>query len=85
MVPNVSEVALTRPYTGPGDLIPNHIDNFCNDGDDDGDNDANDVDDVDNGFQASRTQPESQETEKEELQLKWEQIVGSKYSVVVSF
>jgi hypothetical protein len=87
MVPNVSEVALTRPYTGPCDLIPNHIEmqNFSII-----DNDLgyveNDVDYVDNGFQTSGALPGPKETkEKEEMQLKWEQIVGSKYSVVVSF
>ncbi len=87
MVPNVSEVALTRPYTGPDDLIPNHIEmqNFSII-----DNDLgyveNDVDHVDNGFQTSGALQGPKETkEKEEMQLKWEQIVGSKYSVIVSF
>jgi hypothetical protein len=64
MVPNVSEVALTRPYVGPSDCVSNHT------------GPSDDVDFVDGG--------NCDETAKENLQLKWERIMGQKYKIVVS-
>ena len=69
MVPDLGEVALTRPYLGPSEQVqvPNH-------------RGPSDIQTSSKGDQGSSVA----ETEKEELQLKWEQILGQKFTIVVS-
>ncbi len=73
MVPDLGEVALTRPYSGPSEQVqvPNH-------------RGPSDILMSSRGVQGSSAVAKSAETEKEELQLKWEQILGQKFTIVVS-
>ena len=70
MVPDLGEVALTRPYSGPCEQVqvPNH----------------RGPSDIQMSSRGSSAVAKSAETEKEELQLKWEQILGQKFTIVVS-
>ena len=67
MVPNVSEVALTRPYVGPSDPVPNHVLPLT----------GRKLDDIDGGG------TDASDNSKESLKLKWESVMGQKFKIVV--